>query len=106
MHDGAAGPAAARGDGDKESVVLNFPNESRIYDPTADRIRFWGQDGEQEIAFFLQLNALFRLYPRAANNETGILAAFDEGRARIREVATKAYARDRRTFYVLGPDNL
>ena len=86
--------------------MLSFPNESRTYDPAADRIRFWGHDGAQEIAFFLQLNALFRLYPRTTNDEAGILAAFDAGRARICEVASKAYSRDRRSFYVLGPENL
>ncbi len=86
--------------------MLSFPNQSRTYDAAADRIRFWGHDGTLEITFFLQLNALLRLYPRASNTEAGILAAFDEGWNRICDVARKAYARDRRSFYVLGPENL
>ena len=86
--------------------MLNFPNESRTYDAVADRIRFWGHDGALEVPFFLQLNALFRLYPRTSNTEAGILAAFDAGRTRINEIAGKAYSRDRRSFYVLGPEHL
>jgi hypothetical protein len=67
--------------------VLSFPNQSRAYDAATDRIRFWGHDGALEVTFFLQLNALFRLYPRTSNTEAGILAAFDEGWNRICEVA-------------------
>ena len=86
--------------------MLNFPNQSRSYDAATDRIRFWGHDGALEITFFLQLNALFRLYPRTSNTEAGILAAFDAGWSRICQVASKAYARDRRSFYILGPESL
>jgi hypothetical protein len=86
--------------------MLRFPNESRTYDATADRIAFWGHDGALEIPFFLQSSALFRLYPRAANNEVGILAAFDDGVSRIQAMAAKAYARGRRSFYILGPEDL
>jgi len=34
------------------------------------------------------------------------LAAFDDGWNAICEVARKAYTRDRRSFYVLGPESL
>ncbi len=63
----------------QESTVLSFPNQSRTYDPAADRVRFWGHDGALEITFFLQLTALFRLYPQTSNTEAEVLAAFDEG---------------------------
>jgi Protein of unknown function (DUF1488) len=86
--------------------MLNFPNPSRSYDAAADRISFWGHDGALEIPFFLELNTLFRLYPRTTHTEAGILAAFDAGRTRICEVANKAYSRGRRSFYVLGPDSV
>jgi hypothetical protein len=86
--------------------VLSFPNASRSYDPAADRIRFWGHDGANEIPFFLQASALLRLYPQTGSTTEAILAAFDDGRARIHEIAGKVYARERRRFYVLGPEHL
>lgn len=83
-------------------MTLSFPNESRSYDPSLRRIRFWGHDGAIEVPFFLDENAIFRLFPRTKNVEAGILAAFDEGRERICEVAERAYAAGPgRTFYVL-----
>ena len=85
--------------------MLSFPNQSRAYDVAGDRVRFWGHDGAFEIPFFLQLDALIRLYPRTTNTEAGILAAFDAGRSRIYEIASKAYSRGRRSFYVLGAEN-
>ena len=87
-------------------MALNFPNRSRSYDAIRGRISFWGHDGAIEIPFFLELNALFRLYPRTANTEAGILAAFDAGWSRICEVASKAYSPRHRSFYVLGEANL
>ncbi|MEX0854115.1 MAG: DUF1488 domain-containing protein [Bauldia sp.] len=87
-------------------MALSFPNHSRSYDAVRGRISFWGHDGALEIPFFLELNALFRLFPRTANNEAGILAAFDAGWNRICEIAGKAYSPGRRTFYVLGEANL
>jgi hypothetical protein len=90
----------------EQPAVLSFPNSSRSYDAAADRIRFWGHDGANEIPFFLQANALLRLYPRTGSTSEAILAAFDAGRARINEIASKAYAGKRRRFYVLGPEHL
>ncbi len=86
--------------------MLSFPNESRSYNAGTERISFWGHDGAVEVPFFLQMATLFRLYPKTGNTEAAILAAFDAGRDRIRDLAVKAYARSRRTFYVLGPDVL
>ncbi len=83
-------------------MTLSFPNESRSYDPGLRRIRFWGHDGAIEVPFFLEENAIFRLFPRTKNVESGILAAFDEGRGRICEVAKRTYAAwPGRTFYTL-----
>jgi hypothetical protein len=86
--------------------MLAFPNPTRNYDPVNDRISFLGHDGQSEIAFFLRLSALFRLYPRTDKTEASILAAFDAGLNRIHEVAGKAYLRGGRSFYVLGPDSV
>jgi hypothetical protein len=84
-------------------MTLNFPNQSRSYDPDRHRVRFWGHDDAMEVPFFLDEAALFKLYPRTKNAEAGILAAFDAARDRIFEVAGKVYApRERRSFYVLA----
>jgi hypothetical protein len=90
----------------ERTAVLSFPNSSRSYDAASDRIRFWGHDGTNEIPFFFQAKALLRLYPRTGATAEAILAAFDDGRVRINEIASKAYARERRRFYVLGPEHL
>ena len=86
--------------------MLSFPNQSRTYDAEPDRISFWGHDGALEISFFLERSALLRLYPQTGNSEAAILAAFDAGRSRIHEIASKAYSRGHRSFYILGPENL
>jgi hypothetical protein len=86
--------------------MLNFPNQSRSYDSTSDRISFWGHDGTLEVPFFLQANTLLRLFPKTGYSETAILAAFDAGLDRIHELASKVYGRGLRRFYVLGPDTL
>jgi hypothetical protein len=86
--------------------MLSFPNPSRSYAAATDRISFWGHDGTTEVPFFLQANALFRLFPRTAYTESAILDAFDAGLQRIHEIAGKAYARAHRRFYVLGPENI
>ena len=83
-------------------MTLSFPNQSRSYDPESGRIRFWGHDKTIEVSFFLEKDALFRLYPRTEATEAGILAAFDRARDRIVEVAAQLYSRGRRTFYVLS----
>ena len=86
-------------------MSLSFPNPSRSYDPNRRRIRFWGHDSAMEVPFFLEENAIFRLYPKTKNTEDSILAAFDEARERIFAVATKAYGPGhQRSFYTLTGD--
>jgi hypothetical protein len=89
-----------------ERATLTFPNPDRSYDAAMDRISFFGNDGTAEVTFFLKAQALLRLYPRTGGSGPALLAAFDAGRVRINEVANKAFARDRRRFYVLGLENL
>ncbi len=86
-------------------MSLNFPNPSRSYDPDWRRIRFWGHDSAMEVRFFLEVDAIFILYPKTKDTEAGILAAFDAARERIFAVAAKAYEpRQRRSFYTLSAD--
>jgi hypothetical protein len=82
-------------------MTLNFPNESRSFDATRNRIRFWGYDSAVEILFFVEAEALLKLVPGksaagAGDVEDGLLTAFDATRDRIHQVAGKVYARGRK----------
>ena len=77
-------------------MSLSFPNQSRSFDPTRRRVRFWGYDSAIEISFFLEAAALQKITPEMGDAEGGILAAFDAARGRIYEVADKVYTRGRR----------
>jgi hypothetical protein len=86
-------------------MSLSFPNPSRSYDPDWRRIRFWGHDSAMEVRFFLEVDAIFVLYPKTTNTEAGILTAFDAARERIFAVAAKVYEPgQRRSFYTLTAD--
>ncbi|GHD42456.1 hypothetical protein GCM10017083_07510 [Thalassobaculum fulvum] len=80
-------------------IPLSFPNGSRSYDPTRRRVRFWGYDSALEITFFVEVDALMPVDPQSeadpesAHAEAIALQAFDEGVARIREVAAAVHAR-------------
>ena len=86
-------------------MSLSFPNPSRSYDPDWRRIRFWGHDSAMEVRFFLEVDAIFVLYPRTTNTEAGILAAFDAAREYIFAAAAKVYAPGQHhSFYTLTAD--
>ena len=38
--------------------MLNFPNQSRVFDPTRRAVRFWGHDSAMEWSFFVTEDAL------------------------------------------------
>ena len=61
--------------------MLNFPNQSRIFDPTRRAVRFWGHDSAMEWSFFASEEALKRLQPETDRDEAGLLLAFDANRA-------------------------
>jgi len=77
-------------------MKLNFPNPSRSFDATSNRVRFWGYDSAFEISFFVEADALRKLCPEMSNVETGLLKAFDAARKRIHEVADKVYVPGRK----------
>ena len=83
--------------------MLNFPNRSRIFDPTRRAVRFWGHDSAMEWSFFATEEALKRLQPKMERDEAGLLLAFDANRAAIYAAATKAYKRGRKGSYELLP---
>jgi hypothetical protein len=88
------------------TTPLNFPNSSRSFDPTRDRVRFWGYDRSLEVSFFVEASALRRLVPGVERRETDILRAFDQLVEQIHEAARAEYARRRQDAYVLTLENV
>jgi hypothetical protein len=82
--------------------MLNFPNQSRVFDSTRHAVRFWGHDSAMEWSFFVTEEALKRLQPNVARSETSLLLAFDTNRAAIYAAAIKAYKKERRGSYELA----
>ena len=82
--------------------MLNFPNQSRVFDPTRRAVRFWGHDNAMEWSFFVTEDALKRLQPNAECDEAGLFLAFDANRAAIQAAAIKAYKRERKGSYELA----
>ena len=72
--------------------TLNFPNESRSFDETRNRVCFWGYDSAIEISFYVPANALQAISPEMEGTEEGILHAFDAARERVHAAAGKVYA--------------
>jgi hypothetical protein len=81
--------------------MLNFPNRSRVFDPTRRAVRFWGHDSAMEWSFFVTEDALKRLQPNTERNEESLLLAFDTNRTAIYAVAMKVYKRERKGSYEL-----
>ena len=53
--------------------MLNFPNQSRVFDPTRRAVRFWGHDSAMEWSFFVTEDALRRLQPNLAPDAASLL---------------------------------
>jgi hypothetical protein len=81
--------------------MINFPNQSRVFDPTRGGVRFWGHDSTMEWSFCVTEDALKRLQPDMQRDEAGLLVAFDANRSLIYAAATKAYKRGRKGSYEL-----
>jgi hypothetical protein len=82
--------------------MLNFPNQSRVFDPTRHAVRFWGHDSAMEWSFFVTEDALKRLQPNMRYDEASVLRAFDDHRDAIYVAAMRAYKRERKDSYELG----
>ena len=83
-------------------LMISFPNQSRVFDPTRRAVRFWGHDSAMEWSFFVTEDAQKQLQPNVPRNEAGLLLAFDANRALIYAAATKAYKRERKASYELA----
>jgi hypothetical protein len=81
--------------------MLNFPNRSRVFDPTRRAVRFWGHDSAMEWSFFVTEEALKHLQPNIERDEASLLLAFDTNRPAIHAAAMKAYKRERKGSYEL-----
>jgi len=87
-------------------MALNFPNQSRSYDPKKHCVRFWAHDASFEVPFFVEADALRRIDPDATADEPGLLNTFDLNRDRICAAAGRVYARDRRGSYTLAASDM
>ena len=81
--------------------MLNFPNQSRVVEPTRHAVRFWGHDSAMEWSFFVTEEALRRLQPKMGSDEASLLCTFDTNRAAIYAAATKAFKQGRKGSYEL-----
>lgn len=81
------------------NMSLHFPNCSRSYDRTRQRVRFTGYDGMITVPFVVDNDAL---QLPAATTEDRALAAFDAARAAIYDVAKQAYKNSKLSTYVLS----
>ena len=81
--------------------MLNFPNQSRVFDTTRRAVRFWGHDSAMEWSFFVTEDALRRLQPKLAQDEASLLRAFDANRNEIYAAAMKAFKRGPKGSYEL-----
>jgi hypothetical protein len=82
-------------------MPLSFPNESRSYDARMRCVRFWAYDEALEIPFFVEVDALRQIDPKATIDEPGLLDAFDRQRTRIFKAANRIYSRRQRGSYTL-----
>ena len=82
-------------------MALSFPNGSRRYDVTRRAVRFWGYDSVMEASFFVTEDALRRIQPTMAFDQSGALRVFDVNRPLIYATAAKVYARGHRGSYDL-----
>jgi Protein of unknown function (DUF1488) len=82
--------------------VINFPNQSRSYDPTRRAVRFWGSDSAIEVSFFVNQDALTSIQPGISLDEVGFLSAFDANRDLICAAAAKVYVRGKKGSYDLS----
>jgi hypothetical protein len=80
-------------------MKLSFPNPSRSFDATRNRVQFWGYDSAMEVSFFVGADALKKLCPEMRSAEAGFLKAFDTARQRIHRVANRVYARGSKGSY-------
>ena len=74
-------------------MKLTFPNPSRSFDPSKNRVQFWGYRQSLEISFYVDGAILLKLQPDSTNDQAGLLAAFDACVGKLQKVADAEYGR-------------
>ena len=73
-------------------MAVQFPNSSRSFDESKNRVCFWGYDDTMEVSFYVGAEALQRLHKGVGSAEAELLAAYDAALEKIHKVAAKVYA--------------
>lgn len=76
-------------------MTISFPNPTRSFDASVDCVRFSGHDTAIEVSFFMEVNALTKIFPQLIKHEAEILDAFDTKIETIHKAATKAYKQNK-----------
>jgi hypothetical protein len=87
-------------------MALAFPNPTRSFDSTVNCVRFSGHDSAIEVSFFVEIDALVKIYPELIQQEAEILSAFDAQIEEIHKAATKVYKQNKGKYvFTLSSDN-
>ena len=89
-------------------MSLKFPNPSRSFDTSKNRVTFWGYDSVIEVSFSVEGAALVKLVPGTHETEAGFLETFDIVKNIIYKAAETAYlqGRQRGSFsYILEAED-
>lgn len=90
-------------------ISIQFPNSSRSFDESKNRICFWGYDKSMEVSFYVGAEAIQKMRKGVGSAEVELLAAFDAALDKIHEVAAKVYSKSSRgkgTYtYILCADD-
>ena len=70
---------------------LHFPNRSRTFDRTRNRVCFLGYDRTIEVSFFVGIDVLRLMSAQICRNETEVLSVFDGALPIIHKVAVRVY---------------
>jgi len=79
-------------------MPLSFPNAARSYDRRKQCVSFWAHDSTLEITFDVEAEALHAICHDDQRTEESLLETFDNNRARIEQLASRAYARHRAAY--------
>ena len=77
-------------------MTVQFPNSSRSFDESKNRVCFWGYDDTMEVSFYVGAEALQRLREGVGAAEAELLAIYDAAIDKIHAVAAKVYAESTR----------
>lgn len=76
-------------------MAIAFHNPTRTFDPTVNCVRFSGHDRAIEVSFFMEIDALEKIFPELIQLESEILDAFDTQIEKIHKAANKAYQQNK-----------